>query len=416
MYASDYGIAYSTDCQFSYAVNNTNSWSEEYDDYEFSNGEENPILLSNGGSIYFKIETYDSDELGGYMFEVVCLRQIQPDAYEPNNTVNTAYHLGSINNQNEVISVNANFHETTDMDYYRIFLPIGYNYNVSAILHDSYNSTQHSADAKFAVSTDMSNWSSNYGTQMSNYSVQGNNTLFIRVLPYTNSEVGTYQLSITITRIDAYSPDIYETNNTSSTAYLLATVNSEEYEITANANFHNPSDLDYYKIVLPTGYNYKVYAQLYENTSSSGTYSANGKISVSINGNNWSSFYDNHTPTLNIQNGGNVIFKVQPENETEIGTYALYVKVLRIGGTNIQNFDSPEIVVYPNPTNGHLAIAGDGIQLIEVFNIIGEKLIQVNNQNTIDLQALSEGSYIVRITTQAGTVIKRVVKQKSSIN
>ena len=77
------------------------------------------------------------------------------------------------------------------------------DYIVTARLYDSYNNggsgTYYTVDAKFAYSTDGTNWSEFYDDEMpSSITVSGGSTLYFQVLPYFEGKTGTYLLSFNI--------------------------------------------------------------------------------------------------------------------------------------------------------------------------------------------------------------------------
>ena len=76
------------------------------------------------------------------------------------------------------------------------------------------------------------------------------------------------------------------------------------------------------------------------------------------------------------------------------------------------NVDLEDIAVYPNPTTGNLYIDAIGIQKVECYNQMGQ-LVRVydNVVNTIDLNNLSEGVYMLRITVPQGVTMRKVVKR-----
>jgi hypothetical protein len=77
-----------------------------------------------------------------------------------------------------------------------------------------------------------------------------------------------------------------------------------------------------------------------------------------------------------------------------------------------------EIKVYPNPTSGELTITNYKSQItdIAIFDIYGRE-IQISNLKSqisnpqINISHLASGIYFVKITTEAGEVVKKVVKQ-----
>jgi hypothetical protein len=82
------------------------------------------------------------------------------------------------------------------------------------------------------------------------------------------------------------------------------------------------------------------------------------------------------------------------------------------------------ITIYPNPTTGELIveIAGDpesssgrnDVWSIEVFDIYGRKVFEQKaeggEQKAIDISELQAGIYFVRIETEKGVVVKKVIK------
>ena len=72
--------------------------------------------------------------------------------------------------------------------------------------------------------------------------------------------------------------------------------------------------------------------------------------------------------------------------------------------------------LYPNPTNGKCTIRSEeyAIENVEVYDVFGKRLEQHfvrDYQTVIDLSTRASGVYFVRVTTEQGTVTKRVVKR-----
>lgn len=336
---------------------------------------------------------------------------IQPDQYEPNNTSATAYNLGTVNSSNANYNVNANFHVTTDNDYYKINLPSGYFYTINANILNSGNNSSYTANAHFANSQTGNAWSSNYNNSIPELTISDGGTLYFRVLPVTSSEIGTYSLHISVTRTAMIEPDIYEPNNTVNTSYLLATINEPTSSIVANASFHTTSDEDYYKIDFPADYNYSVEVVMFDCTNDPNC-SVDAKIAVSDDGNNWSSFYGISIPAMTIEHGGRFYYHVVPQQTASTGTYQLYFSISRT--TGIQDNELSSIMLYPNPVTDHLIINGaNEIQLdgIEIYDITG-RLIQtvVKDCRMINTSHLSKGTYLMRLFTSEGEVVKKFLK------
>ena len=69
-------------------------------------------------------------------------------------------------------------------------------------------------------------------------------------------------------------------------------------------------------------------------------------------------------------------------------------------------------MAWPNPTDGLLHIEAEGIEAIEVRNLLGQLVLQAKETNAIDLSGLENGVYFLMVTDQNGlkTSIKVVKK------
>ncbi len=73
-----------------------------------------------------------------------------------------------------------------------------------------------------------------------------------------------------------------------------------------------------------------------------------------------------------------------------------------------------ELGVFPNPTNSIVTLTGiEKESTIEVFNVLGEKVISTQSKNTsvnLDLSEFENGIYFVNVSSEKETVTKRVIK------
>lgn len=82
------------------------------------------------------------------------------------------------------------------------------------------------------------------------------------------------------------------------------------------------------------------------------------------------------------------------------------------GGTlSINNFDfANKITMYPNPARTNVIINGvENIETIEVYSILGKLLKKVENQNTINVENLAKGIYLINIKKDSNTISKRFI-------
>ena len=74
-----------------------------------------------------------------------------------------------------------------------------------------------------------------------------------------------------------------------------------------------------------------------------------------------------------------------------------------------------KISIYPNPSNGKLFISNSGaVKSIKVTNIIGKEIYSNNNfnNNSIDLINFNNGVYFINLSTEKGTITKKIILTK----
>ena len=73
-----------------------------------------------------------------------------------------------------------------------------------------------------------------------------------------------------------------------------------------------------------------------------------------------------------------------------------------------------DVKVYPNPTRGIVNVEGSDMTAIEVYDVSSRRMHsakEVGNRYTFDMSGYASGSYYIRVTTQHGTVVKKVIKK-----
>jgi len=84
--------------------------------------------------------------------------------------------------------------------------------------------------------------------------------------------------------------------------------------------------------------------------------------------------------------------------------------------TNIETIGTSAIKIYPNPSGGELKVVSGGLKVenIEIYDSFGKR-VSVNcasdTETTIDIKYLSAGLYFVKVMTDYGEVIQKVVKE-----
>ena len=90
--------------------------------------------------------------------------------------------------------------------------------------------------------------------------------------------------------------------------------------------------------------------------------------------------------------------------------------VATLAGLNhddVDEMDKPQVAVYPNPAKEVVTVlTEDELQSVTVVNLLGQTIGQHQvfgvNQMTLNTNSFPSGIYLLRITTEKGTVIKRI--------
>jgi len=176
-----------------------------------------------------------------------------PDKFESNNTNNYATEL-SLNFIDDVADIDlqgVNFHNSTDVDIYKIELPTEFDYLVHVELEDLINKNpQYTVDAVIGYSLDGITWSEAFGESINPpLDLYGANTLYLWVEPFRSGDIGNYNLKVKVNR-HTWAPIISLSNNISFGKVEIGTMATEIFYITNIGK--NQMKID--SIVCPDGY------------------------------------------------------------------------------------------------------------------------------------------------------------------
>lgn len=88
--------------------------------------------------------------------------------------------------------------------------------------------------------------------------------------------------------------------------------------------------------------------------------------------------------------------------------------VLRFGNLGIDDSVMPQVSVYPNPSDGVFQVEGTGIERVEVYNTLGQRVFMEKakaDKMSVDLKAQAEGLYTLRVVTANGVSVHNIVKR-----
>ncbi len=107
------------------------------------------------------------------------------------------------------------------------------------------------------------------------------------------------------------------------------------------------------------------------------------------------------------------------------GTYTIWLNQTGGESTSTLNFvvdetlslddnqlDQNEITIFPNPAENIVSVRSDQpIKEINLFDILGKKVLSSKNTASLDISNLTRGVYLANVITEGGTTTKKVIKQ-----
>lgn len=96
-------------------------------------------------------------------------------------------------------------------------------------------------------------------------------------------------------------------------------------------------------------------------------------------------------------------------NDLGLVKYTINLEDLSTGDIEVLNGD---VIVYPNPANDIVNIAGkENVVSVEIYDMTGRRLI-VDHKNKIEVSTLNSGIYMLKITTADGKTVSRKLIKK----
>ena len=78
--------------------------------------------------------------------------------------------------------------------------------------------------------------------------------------------------------------------------------------------------------------------------------------------------------------------------------------------SGIHSYADMNVSVYPNPVSDLMTINGADNALVQIFDVNGKLLVSEVYNQPISVSELPSGLYMVKITTDQGSVVKKIVK------
>lgn len=109
-----------------------------------------------------------------------------------------------------------------------------------------------------------------------------------------------------------------------------------------------------------------------------------------------------------VNNNANIYFDYNLPIETNTAQITISDFVPTYVPLAVNPFLSENIKLYPNPTSGRVVIESDTLQKVEIYSLTGI-LMETTTDNQIDLSGYAKGIYLVKITTDKGIALKKII-------
>jgi hypothetical protein len=139
----------------------------------------------------------------------------------------------------------------------------------------------------------------------------------------------------------------------------------------------------------------------FENLDGQGSFGAKNIISTEVQ-------FSRSVIAADIDNDGDMDVIASSQNDDKIAWYENLI-ILGVGENQIDT-----VKIYPNPTNGLIFIASKTEKILgaSVFDVLGKKVLQLEgNIQRIDISTLQSGMYFLRIVTDAGSFVQKIIKE-----
>ena len=124
-------------------------------------------------------------------------------------------------------------------------------------------------------------------------------------------------------------------------------------------------------------------------------------------------FYELEIPVDIVVDYTFMLYAVYPECQSEPALTAEGDNFIHLTNLAVDEQSLLNVKLYPNPTTGQLSIEADGTTFVNVYNLVGQCVMQMPNENgklTLDMSQLPNGMYLVKVSSAEGAVMQRVVK------
>jgi len=73
-------------------------------------------------------------------------------------------------------------------------------------------------------------------------------------------------------------------------------------------------------------------------------------------------------------------------------------------------WNDSKMVIYPNPASSCINISSEiSITKVEIFDLLGKRILTSNIQNQIDIRSYQSGLYLIKVYSENGNITKKII-------
>ena len=73
--------------------------------------------------------------------------------------------------------------------------------------------------------------------------------------------------------------------------------------------------------------------------------------------------------------------------------------------------ETAQVSVYPNPATDVVFVNADNVESVQVYSLTGALVAESEGENSVNVDHLANGSYVVRIATAEGVATTKLIKK-----
>lgn len=125
------------------------------------------------------------------------------------------------------------------------------------------------------------------------------------------------------------------------------------------------------------------------------------------NNTNMTGFFAQNNPSLTCIEVDDAAYADANFTKDATSTFSTDCATLSTSDFNL----TQNISIYPNPTSSSVSISSaTKILSLELYNLLGKRILITKNSNKLDLSNLNSGVYLVKIQTEKGETTKKIIK------